>query len=93
MQAFFSQANSDGVSVRSHLTELIHRLLQSKDPDALKSLESLSLEVKASHFKAETAGQRVRAAPLCAVSPMPRRRRRRDALSTAASGAAPRTCS
>jgi len=58
--AFFSQANSDGVSVRSHLTELIHRLLQSKDPDALKGLESLSLEVKASHFKAEAAGQRAK---------------------------------
>jgi len=50
--AFFSQAGDDGVSVRSHLTEVIHRLLQSKEADALKSLESISLEVKAAHFAA-----------------------------------------
>ena len=33
------------MSVRTHLTELIHSLLLSKDPKALEQLESLSLEV------------------------------------------------
>ena len=41
--AFFSQAGTDGVSVRSHLTEVIHRLLLSKEPNALEQLEN--------HFK------------------------------------------
>lgn len=45
--AYFSKENSDGASVRSHLAELIHSLLTSKDPDALAKLESLSMEVKA----------------------------------------------
>ena len=51
-QAYFSKEGPDGVSVRSHLAELIHKLLTSKDPDALSKLESLSLEVKAAHFDA-----------------------------------------
>ena len=34
------------MSVRDHLTELIHKLLLSKDADALEKLESLSLELK-----------------------------------------------
>ena len=51
-QAYFNQAGPDGVSMRSHLTEVIHRLLLSKDADALSKLESISLEVKAKHFDA-----------------------------------------
>lgn len=58
-QAFFSQTGPDGVSVRSHLTEVIHKLLLSKDPDALQKLESLSLEVKAKHFDANQPGSKV----------------------------------
>jgi hypothetical protein len=45
--------------VRSHLTEVIHKLLLSKDPDALQKLESLSLEVKAKHFDANQPGSKV----------------------------------
>jgi radial spoke head protein 4A len=56
-QAFFSQAGADGVSVRSHLTEVIHRLLLSKEGDALEKLESISLEVKAAHFNAASSGK------------------------------------
>jgi len=48
--AFFSKTGADGVSVRSHLAELIHSLLLSKDPKALEKLESISLEVKAAHY-------------------------------------------
>jgi radial spoke head protein 4A len=50
--AYLSQEGPDGMSVKSHLTELIHKLLLAKDPDALATLESLSLEVKAAHFDA-----------------------------------------
>lgn len=56
--AFFSQTGPDGVSVRSHLTEVIHKLLLSKDPDALQKLESISLEVKAKHFDANQPGSK-----------------------------------
>jgi len=56
--AFFSQAGADGVSVRSHLTEVIHKLLLSKDPDALAKLESISLSVKAKHFDANQPGSK-----------------------------------
>ena len=45
-QAYFSKEVKPGVSVRDHLTELIHKLLLSKDADALEKLESLSLELK-----------------------------------------------
>ena len=61
--AFFSQAGADGVSVRSHLTEVIHRLLLSKEANALEKLESISLEVKAGHFSGGAPGSRVRRAP------------------------------
>lgn len=57
-KAFFLQQNTDGVSLHGHLTELIHSLLTSKDPNALEKLESLSLDVKAKHFKAAEAGTR-----------------------------------
>lgn len=50
-QAYFQQTNKDGVSLHSHLAELIQELLTSKDPDALSKLESISLDVKAKHFK------------------------------------------
>lgn len=56
--AFFSKAGADGVSVRSHLTEVIHKLLLSKDPDALEKLESISLAVKAKHFDANQPGSK-----------------------------------
>lgn len=62
-QAFFSKSGKDGVSVRSHLAELIHKLLISKDADALAKLESLSLEVKQAHFDAAQPGSKVPDAP------------------------------
>lgn len=58
-KAFFLQQNTEGVSLHGHLTELIHSLLTSKDPNALEKLESLSLDVKAKHFKAAEAGTKV----------------------------------
>ena len=61
-QAFFLKANADGVSLHSHLTELVHSLLQSKDPKALEKLESISLGVKAKHFTASEEGSKVRCA-------------------------------
>ena len=50
-QAYLSVTNKDGVSLHSHLAEVIQELLASKDPDALSKLESISLDVKAKHFK------------------------------------------
>ena len=58
-QAFFLKANKDGSSLHSHLTELVHSLLQSKDPKALEKLESISLAVKAKHFTAAEEGVKV----------------------------------
>jgi len=58
--AYFSKTAPNGVSVRSHLAELIHSLLTSKDPDALAKLESLSLDVKAAHFEAKQPGSKVK---------------------------------
>ena len=45
--------------MRSHLTELIHELLLSKNPKVLEDLESLSLEVKKAHFDANQPGSKV----------------------------------
>ena len=59
-QAFFSKTGADGVSVRSHLAELIHSLLLSKDPKALEKLESISLEVKAAHYDGGVPAAKVR---------------------------------
>jgi len=55
-KAFFQQANTDGVSLHSHLTEVIQHLLASKDPKALENFESISLGVKAKHFSAVEPG-------------------------------------
>lgn len=55
-EAYFAQATPDGISVRSHLAELIHRLLLSKEADALEKLETISMEVKAGHFNASAPG-------------------------------------
>ena len=65
-QAYFSKAGADGVSVRSHLAEIVHKLLLEKKSPAemLAKLESLSLEVKAAHFDANQPGSKVRAAAL-----------------------------
>ena len=61
-QAYFSQTGKDGVSIRSHLTELIHKLLLSKNPKALEQLESLSLEGNNTHFDANQPRSKVRRA-------------------------------
>merc|ERR1719473_1859559 len=45
----FMQANTDGVSLHSHLSEVIQELLATKSP-SLDDLESISLEVKKKHF-------------------------------------------
>jgi len=55
-KAYFQQANAAGISVHSHLTEVIHRLITSKDENALKEFENISLEVKKAHFTAEEPG-------------------------------------
>jgi hypothetical protein len=54
------QSNRDGISIHSHLTELIHTLLTEKDVNALQNLENISLGVKAKRFVAPQAGERVR---------------------------------
>jgi len=62
--AYFSKAGADGVSVRSHLAEIVHKLLLEKKSPAemLAKLESLSLEVKAAHFDANQPGSKVKPA-------------------------------
>jgi len=65
--AYFSKTGKDGISVRSHLAELIHTLLKSKDPDALAKLESLSLDVKQAHFDAKQPGSKEAVAPAAGV--------------------------
>ena len=67
------------MSVRSHLTEVIHKLLLSKDPDALEKLESISLAVKAKHFDANQPGSKVRRAPVapCALRTTAAHKKRR----------------
>jgi len=62
-QAMLLACNKDGVSIHSHLTELIHSLLTDKDANALLNLENISLGVKAKRFAATEPGERVR--PLC----------------------------
>lgn len=61
-QAMLMQSNQDGVSIHSHLTELIHQLLMEKGASALEDLENISLGVKAKRFVAAEAGERVRRA-------------------------------
>lgn len=70
-QAYFSEVDANGVSLHSHLAEVIHKLLLEKPKDALETFESLSLETKGKHFKAaEKGGLKV---PLRAVrSPLER---------------------
>lgn len=50
-QAFFLKANEDGVSLHTHLSEVLQSLLKSKDPNALANFESISLDVKAGRFQ------------------------------------------
>jgi len=50
-KAYFLQADKEGVSLHSHIAEVLQTLLTSKDPNALANFESTSLEVKAKHFK------------------------------------------
>ena len=47
------QTNKDGVSVYSHLTEVLASLLDTKPPNALEMLEGMSLAKKAAHYKPE----------------------------------------
>jgi len=63
-KAFFQQTNADGVSLHSHLSEVIHKLLISKDPAALDNLENISLEIKKQHFTAKEPGSKNPPAPL-----------------------------
>lgn len=58
-QAFFSRSDKNGVSLHSHLSEVIHKLLQEKPADALETFESISLEVKQKHFVAHEPGLKV----------------------------------
>ena len=85
------------MSVKSHLTELIHKLLLAKDPDALATLESLSLEVKAAHFDAAAgampAGAKKVRAPAAAASAGPRGAELPARAESEARGGAPPPCS
>jgi len=63
-KAFFQQTNASGVSLHSHLTEVIHKLLSSKDPNALDNLENISLEIKKQHFAAAEPGAKNAPPPL-----------------------------
>lgn len=55
-KAYFQQTNAAGVSLHSHLTEVIHKLITSKDPNALENFENISLETKKAHFTAAEPG-------------------------------------
>jgi len=55
-KAFFSQADKSGVSLHSHLSEIIHKLLLEKPANPLEAFESISLQVKKNHFVASEAG-------------------------------------
>lgn len=55
-KAFFSKADKNGVSLHSHLAEVIHKLLLEKPANPLETFESVSLEVKKKHFVSEEAG-------------------------------------
>ena len=59
-QAFFTQANKDGVSLHSHLAEVIHKLLLEKPADVFERFESTSIDVKTQHFVARESGLKVR---------------------------------
>jgi len=55
-RAFFSEADANGVSLHSHLAEVIHKLLLEKPSNPLESFESISMDVKGKHFAAKEAG-------------------------------------
>ena len=59
-QAFFQQTNAAGISVHSHLTELIQSLLLSNDPTAFENIENFSLDIKKKHFSPAEPGLKVR---------------------------------
>ena len=67
VQAFFTQADEGGVSLHSHLAEVIHKLLLDRPSDALSSFESTSIDVKAKHFVAHEAGLKARTHPASLV--------------------------
>ena len=52
-KAFLRQTNADGVSVYSHLTEVLATLLQKQPDNALDMLEGVSLECKKKHYSPE----------------------------------------
>jgi len=56
VKAFFSKSDDSGVSLHSHLAEIIHKLLLEKPDNPLEAFESISLEVKKNHFIAKEAG-------------------------------------
>ena len=51
-KAFLRKTNADGVSVYSHLTEVLATLLETQPASALDAFEGVSLATKASHYKA-----------------------------------------
>ena len=54
-KAMLSKSNDDGVSVYSHLTEVLATMLESKPADPLSALEAISTSVKASYYKPNAA--------------------------------------
>jgi radial spoke head protein 4A len=50
-KAFLRATNKDGVSVYSHLTEVLATLLDQKAPNSLDMLEGVSKAVKAKHYQ------------------------------------------
>lgn len=49
-KAFLRQTNADGVSVYSHITEVLAHLLETQPANALDAFESMSLARKSAHY-------------------------------------------
>lgn len=49
-KAYLMKANSEGLSLYDHLSEVVSKLLTEKPEDALAQLEAISAEVKATKF-------------------------------------------
>lgn len=54
-KAYLQEPGADGVSLYGHLTEVLATMLENKTQDPLGSLESLSQQIKPTHFTPESA--------------------------------------
>ena len=55
MKAYLQQPGADGVSLYGHLTEVLATMLENKTADPLGAIESISAQVKGTHFTASSA--------------------------------------